>query len=138
MEKNKSIYFVPMYNSQYIYVCTSDEPIDAEKLKGCNSKEDILKIGQSLSPSFRAVSGGKVKADDPLLGTVNSYVAEDKEAKKKMSEFTKSQINQIRELKKQERQEMDFELEELVDEHSIKVDLTDILKDIENNKQANN
>lgn len=46
--------------------------------------------------------------------------------------------DEARELKKQERQEMDFELEELVDEHSIKVDLTDILKDIESNKQANN
>lgn len=123
MEKNKSIYFVPMYNSQYIYVCTSDEPIDAEKLKGCNSKEDILKIGQSLSPSFRAVSGGKVKADDPLLGTVNSYVAEDKEAKKKMSEFTKSQINQIRELKKQEKKAYELKVDTL-EEIEINIELS--------------
>ena len=43
--------------------------------------------------------------------------------------------DEARELKNQARQEMDFELEELVDDDKVKVDLTDILKDIEKIKE---
>ena len=41
---------------------------------------------------------------------------------------------EAREIKKQARQEMDFQLEELVDENEIKIDIKDILKDIEEEK----
>ena len=96
-----SIYFVPMYKSQYVLVCVSDEPIDVSQLENCESKDEIVEIGKAMSPSFRSVSGGKVKANDPLLNTVHAYVSgenKDQEVQQMVDDMLKSACSQHNEL----------------------------------------
>lgn len=98
---NTSIYFIPMYKSQYVLVCASEEPIDVSDLQNCESASEIVELGKAKSDSFRSISGGRVKADDPLLNSVHSYVSgenKDSEMQGLVDDMLKSACSQHNEL----------------------------------------
>ena len=110
-------------------VTVSEETVKVENIAGEVKKIEDLDLSVVDYKSFEKINEEHIDLYYLLNDTKENpeFLDEDllKENKKE---------EEAREIKKQARQEMDFQLEELVDEDEIRIDIKDILKDIEEEK----